>query len=309
MYLSFLLRVFFTSAIVSVSLSKSLRETPKPYSAFLATHPLYPSIEDFYASGARCRTLDLTEDEVAERNRDMAAFVAMPEATGPVRIKVYFQVITSSHGDGTLSARTIKKQMGAINHAYRGTRFRFELADTIVTSNDRWFTASTGSSAETEMKNALRSGTYQDLNIYTTVQANLNLGWSTYPANVGPMYRYDGVVVDYRTLPGDDFAPYNLGITSAHEIGHWLGLQHTFNGGCNPDGRAGDLIGDTPAEASANYGCPASRNSCPGNTGALAGDDPIHNFMDYSDDACMDHFTNDQRTRMVQQWYMYRSNK
>jgi hypothetical protein len=184
---------------------------------------------------------------------------------------------------------------------------QFVLAGTTITANNAWYQARMGSSEEDQMKAALRIGAYKDLNVYTTVQADNTLGWATFPGNVGPDYHADGLVIDYRTMPGNtNFAPYNRGMTAVHEIGHWLGLQHPFNGGCNPSVTAGDLIKDTPAEASPSFGCPVSRDTCPGNTGALAGADPIHNYMDYSDDSCMNNFTPLQRTRMKKQWVLYR---
>lgn len=102
----------------------------------------------------------------------------------------------------------------------------------------------------------------------------------------------------------DGFLTYDQGDTGTHEVGHWLGLDHTFAGGsCT---QPGDYIKDTPTEAEPQFFC-APRDSCLGPP--FPGEDPYENFMDYTDDVCMDHFTTEQTKRMRKHFHAFRDKK
>jgi hypothetical protein len=219
-------------------------------------------------------------------------------------IPVYFHVIHDTNGSGGVSTQQISAQIGVLNGAFNfgaGESWTFVLAGTTHTNNGSWYRATPGSTAEAQMKTALRQGTADDLNIYTGINNGGLLGWATFPSSYSSNSRNDGVVIERGSVPGGDTVPYNEGDTATHEVGHWMGLYHTFQGGCS---KQGDLVSDTPSERSAAYGCPEGRNTCTG-----AGLDPIHNFMDYTDDACMFEFTAGQDARMDLQFGTYRYNK
>ncbi|MCY7376863.1 MAG: zinc metalloprotease [Pyrinomonadaceae bacterium] len=220
-------------------------------------------------------------------------------------INVYFHVINNGSGvsNGNITTQMINDQMSVLNSAYASWGWSFNLVFTSRTTNATWYNGCYGSS-ESAMKNALRQGTADDLNIYTCNPSGGILGYATFPSSYSSSPKLDGVVMLYSSLPGGTAVPYNLGDTGTHEVGHWMGLYHTFQGGCSTNG---DFVSDTPAERSPAYGCPTGRNSCTGSR--YPGNDPITNFMDYTDDSCMFRFSAGQDTRMDSQFTTYRYNR
>jgi hypothetical protein len=252
----------------------------------------------------------LIDEQVASRTEGMRnAGMVTDRAAGSVTVNVYFHVIRNSAGTaGNLTTAQLDSQLKVLNDSYSGltgganTPFRFVRAGVTYSNNDSWYTCTNGTTAERSMKTALHQGGAADLNFYTNNMGGGLLGWATFPSSYASSPSMDGVVCLYSSLPGGSAAPYNLGDTATHEVGHWVGLYHTFQGGCAKQSSGGDGVADTPAERSPAYGCPTGRNSCTN----IAGSDPIENFMDYSDDSCMYRFTAGQSARADAQCLTYR---
>ena len=216
-------------------------------------------------------------------------------AAGGGEIKVAFHVIYSGT-EGNLTDAQIAAQITELNRAYSGfyggvnTGYTFVLASVDRTRNSKWFKMTPGAGVERQAKQALAVDITHRLNIYSCKPGQNLLGWSYFPSSYPENDWHHGVVFHYASIPGGSLAPYNLGGTVDHEVGHYLGLYHTFEGGCNAPG---DAVSDTPAEGTATSGCPSGKDTCP-----TTGLDPIHNYMDYSDDACYSQFTAGQDQRM-----------
>ena len=261
----------------------------------------------FVDSGRRCGTIQPDADTMRAIDAEVDAIIAGRGVGASVTggtIDVYFHVINRGSGlsNGDVPDSQIQDQIDVLNDAYAPWGWSFNLVSIDRTTNATWYTLGPGTTAERQAKRALRQGTADDLNIYSANPGGGLLGWATFPSDYKRAPKMDGVVVLFTSLPGGSAVPYNLGDTGTHEVGHWMGLYHTFQGGCNGNG---DYVSDTPAERSAAFGCPVGRNSCANKPG----NDPIENFMDYTDDSCMFEFSTGQDARMDSLFTSYRFGK
>lgn len=244
----------------------------------------------FIASGARCGTPVPAAAVQAAVQKALKAQKAQPAAT--IVIPVQFIHLTSN-GQGQITEQQRIDQIAVLNGAYNSFGYEFCYDPTAFPpkfeENDLWYRMSPGSQAEVACKNALHADTATVLNFYTAGLTNGLLGWATFPfPAVSPTQ--DGVVILDESLPGGNAAPYNEGDTATHEVGHWVGLYHTFQNGCFGQG---DEVSDTVAHPSPDYGCPSCGPAC--SNGQCS---PTTNFMNYTDDPCMTEFTAGQGARM-----------
>ncbi|WP_392545062.1 zinc metalloprotease [Oryzobacter telluris] len=271
----------------------------------------------------------------AARVRDDAKGVAEPKLYPDNEAKAYGVLPDKPYlGDGSVTIRTvfhmmggdaftdaekarwntlIANQMTVLNDSFGGrtaalaskTPFQFELAKTTWTVNPAWYKVTPGK-VERDMKAELYEGDSRVLNVYAADIGDGLLGWAYFPKGYNNGRDFiDGVVMLDESMPGgvdpETGKPwkYGLGDTLTHEVGHWLMLDHTFNKGCSA---AGDYVDDTPKEAQPQFNCPDAPDTCP-----ARGLDPIHNFMDYTQDSCMNMFTKGQAERMSDAWRAFRA--
>lgn len=237
------------------------------------------------------------------------AGIAIRDGT-TITVPTVFHVVTKTDSAGSITTDMVAQQIATMNTVYNTYGVQFNLINTTFTTNDLWAVGS-GSDGDA-MKAALRQGSYSTLNIYfqTDLYGSI-LGTCSLPSDIGAApvdpttYVSDGCNVQAGTMPGGTITGYNAGKTTVHETGHWLGLLHTFEGySCTGDG---DFIGDTPMQSTSTDGCPTkpAKDSCPQATGV----DAVHNYMDYSTDACYTNFTPLQQVRITNMWTTYRQGR
>ncbi len=256
--------------------------------------------------GKRMRAIE----EVTERVlKNRASYRLL--ADGTIEIPCHVNVLYRTTAENISNAQ-IQSQIDVLNEDFGGTnadrtkvpslfssvfagntKIKFTWSST--TDLTRKVTKKTSWSTNNDMKRSSRGGIdptspTTKLNIWVCTLGNSILGYAQFP---GGSSATDGVVITNTAFgrTGIVRAPFNLGRTATHEVGHWLNLRHIWG-----DATCGnDFVGDTPPHNTANYGCPAypHLSTCAGTPVEMT-----MNYMDYSDDACMYMFSLGQAARM-----------
>jgi hypothetical protein len=295
-------------AVALVSLGLTSPATTSAASADCVTRDTGNAAARLKPGAAKTDPNALTADQVSKLGEPAKAKALR---AGSVRIDTVYHVISDHNLSSTEQTKwttMIAAQTNVLNAAFGGqtsgtaanTAFRFRQVATTWTVNSAWYTMEPSKTPERDAKKALRQGGASTLNIYVAnIGAGL-LGWATFPQSYRGQPSMDGVVILDESMPGGNLAIYSEGDTATHEVGHWLGLYHTFQNGCS---NQGDQVADTAPEQSPAFNCPVGRDTCVKDPGV----DPITNFMDYSQDSCMNEFTAGQSQRMNDAWAAYRA--
>jgi len=256
-----------------------------------------------------CGTYISSSKKAAAEKRFSQHRLPASDPNAKATIDVYMNVVyaNKTREGGYLPKEALVEQITVMNDAYSKTGVSFKMVNITRIKSPEWFArVAPGSPEEQQMKKTFRRGGPAELNMYTVGfqegDAAGLLGYATFPSDYTEATSHDdGVVLLHTSFPGGPKEPYNRGITAVHEGGHWAGLYHTFQDGC--DGK-GDMVEDTPAQREATYGCPTPANSCSPDKA-----DPVSNYMNYSDDACLSEFTEGQIRRLRAEMATFRKVK
>lgn len=243
----------------------------------------------------RCR---LNYENKLNLNQKMGKTVVNKLEYNNILIDIRFVVIHNNN-EGKVNEKIIDKQMNILNKAFGGemensrmndSKIRFRKSIVKYINNNNFY--KNCQNLEDILTRKLSKRTDKMINVIICKTDNY-LGWTYLPGSfVQANNKMYSIFLNTETLPDGDIDFYNEGMTLVHEVGHFLGLLHTFNE--NNKCEDGDYIEDTPVEKYASDTCNYSRDTCPKHPGK----DPIDNFMNYSPDYCLTRFSDGQIERM-----------
>lgn len=264
------------------------------------------------------------------------------QSTPLIIIPLHYHIVSTNNASRSTdplytSDAQIQSQTTYLNNAFNPISVAFTLDSLDRTINPDW---ANGDDLD-NMRRTLRNGTYRHLNIYIhsdlkSISNQTLLGVCSLPVlGVTPQtspaaYAFDGCSILSRTVTDSrgGLTAYNLGGTAVHEVGHWFGLLHTFEGETCDANDWGDMVADTPQQKDATSVCPDPSkpppDSCPvsgvaagwngvggnpyGRQG-YSGVDNYKNWMDYSPDRCYESFTAGQGARVVNAFNLWRRDR
>jgi predicted Zn-dependent protease len=231
------------------------------------------------------------------------------------RIGVHFHVIRDGNGNGDVTDGMLYAYTQHLNEAYSSAPFTFLMSSVERIDNTAWHKCTFSNNREAKAAHNVPGA--NNLNVYFCDIQNGSGGWSYMPYLAGT--DYDGVTMESNYQKHGFREGYIRRTVLPHEVGHWLGLYHTFqdecdstysnNGSWNSEFSYynGDGVTDTPAHTKGSRDCSRRQNTCPNDVeGVDPGEDPLDNLMSYAADRCQHNFSPGQKERMVAMYEFYR---